>query len=138
MKDETDIVADFQLFIDIKPTVYNERTIYITTEILPVFLRKSSWVGSRLPRSALVQYSSYKGLLFYVYAMKLKQKLDQHSFSLGNFREEIRKLYNEVYEELSETLRKYSKETLSGTKAKEQRRWEAYINEELLKLPKAQ
>ena len=131
IKDEADLYASLGLFLESSDVKYEKRQLVFDIVIQPIFIRSKSWIGGKLKKPAIIQHDTYRGLILYLYALKLKEKLERMSLSRKNFRDEIHQAYAAIYDEMIEESRKYNKETQYGMKSKEQAKWQSYIEEQI-------
>lgn len=137
-KDESDFYSAFGLFLDNGYGEYKDRHLNVELRIVPVFIRSRSWMGDKLKKAAIIRHETYRGLLLYLYALKLREKLEQGSYSVNGFRDEVHLIYSNLQDEMIEEARKYGKETQYGLKSKEQTAWQNRIEEQLRLLSRAQ
>lgn len=128
-KDDEDLYPAFTLIMESDFAGYKDGYQEITITTGAVFVRSRSWLGNRLIRSFFIQHDTYKGLLIYLYSLRLKKRILNTQFSAKNFSKELHRIYSDVQDEMFEEVRKYDKETAYGTKTKIQTEWQTRIDE---------
>ncbi|AOM80128.1 DUF922 domain-containing protein [Pedobacter steynii] len=86
-------------------------------------------------KKALLNHEQGHSDLAVIYGRILYQRLSRKNYSIGNFKKEVKVIYDAVMKELAGKNRTYDIETEHGQYAEQQQKWDVYFKKELLKNP---
>lgn len=86
-------------------------------------------------KKALLNHEQGHSDLAVIYGRILYQRLSRKNYSIGNFKKEVKVIYDAVMKELAGKNRTYDIETEHGQYVEQQQKWDVYFKKELLKNP---
>ncbi|MNQ88359.1 hypothetical protein D3C85_1036170 [compost metagenome] len=86
-------------------------------------------------KKALLNHEQGHSDLAVIYGRILYQRLSRGNYSIGNFKKEVKVIYDAVMKELAHLNRTYDIETEHGQYTEQQQKWDVYFKKELLKNP---
>ena len=99
-------------------------------EVYAYFYPEKSWYHPELCDSVVLSHEQLHFDISELYARKMREILGQRTFS-GNVRAEVRRIFSQINEELSEFQDRYDRETDYSRDHEAQARWNQWIGQQL-------
>lgn len=116
------------LAFDINNYNYTNNYYNLDVSVAGSFIRSESWIGREVKEVAILVHMNYRLKLAHLYALKLKKRIEQASFTCEDFNTELRTLYTNTYKDLNAEMQKFDRETQYGQSKKEEKAWEKDID----------
>lgn len=101
--------------------------IELTIHTKAIFDKNRSWKKNQLSNPNWLVYQQGHYDICAIYGLKLKEKMSTYSYSVGEFKSELNKLYNLVYAEYVSVRKQFSDETEQGRNSLKMEEWKIKI-----------
>lgn len=105
----------------------------VRIEITNFFDKSKSWVKKNAKTDYLLNHEQKHFDLFEVYARILRMKMLEEKYTFSNIQKKLTKIYNETMSESNTMQNKYDKESKHSLDSINQKKWDIYIENELIK-----
>lgn len=108
--------------------------IELNIETKAYFDKNRSWKKPVVSNTAWLSYQQGHFDLCTIYGMKLKDSMENFAYSIGEFRSELNKIYNDLYAQYVAERKLYADETSLGTNTEKMMMWRSKLNDQLKRL----
>lgn len=112
----------------------SSKGIELKIETKAYFDKNRSWKKSSMSNAAWLQYQQGHFDLCTIYGSKLKDSMENFVYSIGEFRSELNKIYNDLYTQYVAERKQYADETRLGTDPEKMLLWKTKTDERIKNL----